>query len=239
MTAPIVPPPVTAPMPPISRGALGRLATGLVAYGLIGLAIALIGLFALLYAGQRIGGLADRTGEQVESLIATLDQTAVALDDAGSTALSFAVTLERTPPIVRQAATTVGNLTDNLQAVAAQLAGISILGNRPLEDVSVLFAQMAADLQGLDTRLDLVASELEGNRDALLGNADSLRALGAEVADVADGLREGFVEDSLADVQVLLTILFLLLVAWTAVPAAGALGVGLWLRRELARSGGA
>jgi antibiotic biosynthesis monooxygenase (ABM) superfamily enzyme len=50
---------------------------------------------------------------------------------------------------------------------------------------------------------------------------------------VADDLRTGIVQDSLADVQLILTVLFVLLVAWTAVPAAGALWIGWWLRREL------
>ena len=56
---------------------------------------------------------------------------------------------------------------------------------------------------------------------------------GHAVGTVADDLRTGIVQDSLADVQLILTVLFVLLVAWTAVPAAGALWIGWWLRREL------
>ena len=239
MTAPIVPPPLTAPMPPISRSGLGRLATGLVAYGAIGLAIAVLGLFALLYAGQRIGGLAERTSAQVETIITTLDRTATVLDDAGATAVSFAATLERMPPIVDQAATTIGSLQGNLRGIESQLSAFSILGSTPLASTAARFGEIADDLEGLDTRLGLLASDLADNKARLLANADSLRALGAQLGTVADDLREGVIEDSLADVQFLLTVLFVLLVAWTAVPAAGALGVGIWLRRELARSGGA
>ena len=237
MTAPIVPPAVTAPMPPISRTGLTRLAGGLVAYGVVGLAIAVLGLVALLYAGQRIGGLVDRTTVQVESIIATLDRTSTVLDDAGASAVSFASTLERMPPIVAQSATTLGNLQGNLLEVESQLASFSILGATPLAGTAELFGQMAGDLEGLDTRLGLLASDLVDNKARLLANATSLRALGTQLGGLADGLREGVIEDSLADVQALLTILFVVLVAWTAVPAAGALGVGVWLRRELARSG--
>jgi hypothetical protein len=206
----------------------------MIAYGLIGLAIAVIGLAALLWVGGRVGGLADRTSVQVESIIATLDKTATALDDAGTSAVSFAVTLERTPPIVRQAADTIGNLQGNLRAVEQQLASFSILGNQPLSEAARLFGQMATDLDGLDTRLDSLAIALDDNKASLLANAESLRALGVEIEGLADDLRTGIVEDSLADVQVIVTVLILVLVAWTAVPAAGALGVGWWLRRELA-----
>lgn len=231
--------PAATATPPVSRAGLGRLATGLVAYGAIGLAIAVVGLVALLYAGQRIGGLAERTSAQVESIITTLDRTATVLDDAGATAVSFAATLERMPPIVDQAATTIGSLQANLRGIEAQLASFAILGSTPLAGTAERFGQIADDLDGLDTRLGLLASDLDHNKERLLANAASLRALGAQLSVLADDLREGVIEDSLADVQFLLTVLFGLLVAWTAVPAAGALGVGIWLRRELRRSGGA
>ena len=47
-------------------------------------------------------------------------------------------------------------------------------------------------------------------------------------------LRAGVVQDSLADVQFITTLLGLVLVIWIAVPAVGALFLGRWLRRELA-----
>ena len=37
----------------------------------------------MLYAGNRIGGLADRTTQQVETVIATLEDTSTVLIDAG------------------------------------------------------------------------------------------------------------------------------------------------------------
>jgi hypothetical protein len=215
------------------RSGLRRLGAGLIAYGLVGLAFALIGLVALVSVGGRVGDLADRTSAQVEGVVAALDQTATALTDAGTSATSFAVTLERTPPAVRQTAQTIGNLRANLVAVEDRLARITILGTRPLQDVASLFGQMASDLTGLDTRLELIASDLEGNKGALLTNATSLGALGARMQDLAGDLRGGAVTDSLGDVQATLTTVFILLVTWTAIPAIGALGLGWWLRSEL------
>mgnify|MGYP006387978273 CR=1 FL=1 len=73
-------------------------------------------------------------------------------------------------------------------------------------------------------------------RDTLIGPA--ARALVGyrplRLATVADELREGVVQDSLADVQLIATLLGLIFVIWTAVPAIGALFLGSWLRREMA-----
>ena len=215
------------------RHGLRRLSSGLIAYGLIGLALALIGAFALSWVAGRVGAVADRTGEQVESIVSTLDETAIVLSSMGTSATSFSGTLERTPPAVRQTAQTVANLRANLILVQGQLAAINILGARPLADAANLFGQMAADLAGLDARLEVIAADLDGNRTALLDNSTKLQSLGTELDGVADDLRAGSIEESLADVQAILIVLSALLVVWALLPAAGALGLGLWLRREL------
>ena len=185
-----------------------------------------------MWIGGRVGGIADRTSEQVESIVSTLDETALVLSSMGTSATSFSGTLERTPPAVRQTAQTVANLRANLAQVEGQLSAINILGARPLANAANLFGQMATDLEGLDTRLETIAADLDTNRTALLDNSTKLQALGTELDGLADGLRGGVVEDSFADVQLILAVLSLLVVAWTAFPAAGALGLGWWIRRE-------
>lgn len=230
----VIPPDVTNRRRPLSlRGGLLRLSTGLIAYGLIGVAVTVIGAFALLWVGGRLGGIAERTGTQVESIVATLDSTAIVLDRAGTSATSFSRTLERTPPAVRQTAVTVANLRSNLILVQGQLSAISILGSQPLSNVAAQFGQMATDLEGLDTRLETIATDLDNNRTALNENAASLQFLGVKLDGVADDLRSGVIEDSFADLQMILTVLSALLIAWTALPAVAALGLGWWIRREL------
>ncbi len=212
---------------------LRRASTGLLLYGAVGLTVAVLGLVALVWVGGRVGGLAERTGTQVESIAATLDASAAALTDAATTSVSFAVTLERTPPTVRQAAQTVADLEADLRRTSDQLSAISIFGTRPLGEVASLFGTMASDLDGLDTRLDLIATDLESNKGALLTNAASLRALGVRLDSLAADLRGGFVEDSFADVSAVLTLLAVALILVTALPAAGALAFGWWLRGML------
>ena len=76
----------------------------------------------MLYVGNRVGdaGRLDRaTGSS--TLVATVEDSATVLKDAGSTALSFATTLERTPPTVRQAASTVESVRKTLLTIQSQL----------------------------------------------------------------------------------------------------------------------
>jgi hypothetical protein len=228
------PPPLGPPPPPDLRPTLRRLGTGLVIYGTIGVLLALVGLLLMLYVGGRIGELADRTSAQVDTIIATLDDTSAALIDAGATAGSFAGTLERTPPTIRGVADTIGDIQSQLEAVSSQLALFSILGANPLSGVGALFGGIAGGLSGLDSELTQVATDLADNRDRLVANATSLETLGLRLDQIADQLRTGVVQDSLADVQVVTTLLVFTLVIWTAVPAVGALLLGWWLRRELA-----
>lgn len=215
------------------RGGLRRLSTGLIAYGIAGLAVALLGLGALGWTAGRVAGLAVTVDAEVSELATTLDRTADTLDAAGSSAVTFAVTLERTPPSVRQTAETIRNLRPNLQAIESQLSSISILGNRPLADAARLFGEMASDLQGLDTRLDLIAADLETDRDALLRNADSLEELADRTAFMAERVRTGFIQGGLEDLRLVLVLTILVFVGWTAVPAIGALALGIWLRRTI------
>jgi hypothetical protein len=234
MTAPPVRPPIEVAVVerPIGlRVGLRRLSLGLLVYGAVGLALAIIGLLAMLYVGGRVGDMAERTSDQMETLIATVDDASVALTDAGATAGSFATTLDRTPDTVRQAAQTVRGVRDSLFRIEDTLGSISILGNQPFDTVSAQFGQIAEDLLGLDARLEAIANSLEDNSTKLRENASSLTNLGSRLGQVADQLRTGIVQDSLDDVRVTVTVFLLVLVVWTAVPAVGALVLGFWLRR--------
>ena len=215
------------------RSGLRRLATGLIVYGVIGLLLAMIATVALFYAGNRLSSVATRVDAQLDSVVATLDRTADVLADAASTATSFAVTIERTPPVVRQTAAAIAELRTGLRNAQQEMAAVTILGREPLGGVSDVFGRMASNLDGLDTRLELIAGDLEANRTALLANAESLGALSDQMASVARDLETGTVQDSFADLQAAIVIIAIVLVVWMTVPAAGALWLGRWLRAEV------
>jgi hypothetical protein len=215
------------------RAGLRRLATGLIVYGVIGLILASVATVALVAAGGRLASLGGRVEERLETVVAALDRTSSALADASSSATSFSFTIERTPPAIRQTAQTIADLRTDLRSVQAQMGAIQILGRQPLSGVSDAFGRMATNLDGLDTRLELIASDLEGNRAALVSNAASLGALGDQMAVISADLETGVVQDSLDDVRIAITIISIVLIVWMTIPAAGALWLGRWLLSEV------
>lgn len=215
------------------RAGLRRLATGLIVYGVVGIVLAVLAAIALGWAGGRLGSVGGRVETQVASIVETLDRTGTALRAAGSSATSFAVTMERTPPVVRQTAQTIADLHTDLLGLQQQFIQVEILGRRPLGSVADGFGRMAANLDGLDGRLELIATDLESNRAALVANSSSLTALGERIAAMGDDLQGGVVEDGLADLRASVMVLALVLIVWIAIPAVGALWLGWWLRGEV------
>ncbi len=217
--------------PPGLRSGLRRLSTGLLVYGAIGLIVALLGLAALVWVGGRIDALAQRAQVQVDAVIASLDETANLLTVTGATAESFGGTLSATAATVAQAADTVRSVQPRLADLEGQFRSINILGNQPLANAADVVAGISSGLDGLDTRLDTVSDSLLGNRSSLEANAAAMTSLGVRLGDLADRLDAGI--GTVADVQAIITVTLLVFTAWTAVPAVGALILGLWLRREL------
>lgn len=213
---------------------LPHLSGGLIAYGIAGLVLALAGVVAFAWIGGRVSSVATSVDADVRQLTTALDRSADALHDAGDSAVSFSTTLERTPPSVRQSAETIRNLRPNLLELESQLGSINILGSQPLAVPARLFGDMARDLEGLDTRLEAIADDLQRDRTALGASAGSLRAAGDEAALLAERLRAGNIQYELVGLRSVLLVLTLLFVASMAVPAVGALMLGLWLRQRIA-----
>jgi hypothetical protein len=215
------------------RRGLRRFSQGLIVFGIAGLVISAFGLGTLLWTSATFGSFGTRVGDESTQLAQTLRNTAGTLHDASRSALSFGRTLDETEPSVAQAAQTIRNMRPRLEALEVQSTSLDIFGARPLQGIGQLFGQMADDLDGLDTQLDEISAGLGGNRSALDANARSLNGLGNELIAVAQRIEEGLVTETLADAQSILAAVLAIMVAWMAVPAAGAIAFGVWLRREL------
>jgi hypothetical protein len=226
--------PSTAPLD-LRRG-LGRLSRGLIAYGIIGLIVAVLGLGVLVYVNGRIDAAGARVDTTVAELATTLDRTAKALHDASTTAETFTVTLGRTEEAVSAAANTIIGVRTNLESLEGAMRAVDILGLTPLGPAADAVGGIANSIEGLDSRLTAIADGLTANGSALTANAASLGALGDSMAATAERLRSGVIEDSLSDVHLIIVAMVLLMTALAAVPAAGALAFGIWLRRELERT---
>jgi hypothetical protein len=218
---------------PRTRLGLRRLATGLIAYGVTGLAVALIGLAVMSSTVGRLGSLGTSLTGEVERLTVILERTAGALDEAGATATSFSGTIDRTGPAVRQAATAVRDIVPQLRGLESQATAISIFGSQPLAPLGQLFGQIAGELDGLDAQLDAIAEQLTANGSVLGANAESLGGLAREVRALGDRLEAGAGADRIGDVGGAVAALAIVLLVLAAIPAAGALAVGVWLRRFL------
>jgi methyl-accepting chemotaxis protein len=213
------------------RTGLRRLSNGLLVYGAIGLIIAILGLVALVWVGGRISSLADRASAQIDAVSATLDETANVLTVTGATATSFAGTLGGTASTVGQAADTIRAVKPRLADLETQFRSFNILGNQPLSSAADIVAEIGAGLEGMDTNLDAVSAGLNDNQGSLDRNAAALTALGVRLGTLADRLQTGI--GAAEDLKAIVTITLLVFTAWTAVPAAGALGLGWWLRKEM------
>jgi hypothetical protein len=224
--------PLTPVVPDLRLG-LGRLSRGLIAYGVVGLILAAICLAVLFYVSSRFDAAGERVETTMGELATTIDRTADVLHDASSTADSFTVTLGRTEEAVSAAADTIIGVRTNLETLESVLRTVNILGVTPLGTAADAVGGIAGSIKGLDSRLTAIADGLVTNGDSLAANATSLGQLGDSTAALAERLRSGVVEDSMADVQLVVVVMLVLMAAWAAVPAAGALAFGIWLRREL------
>ena len=94
-----------------------------------------------------------------------------------------------------------------------------------------MVGRVNAGLEGLDSKLDLVASQPARRPDSLNRDAAAMTSLGVRLGQSPIALGAGI--GTVADVQAIITVTLLVFTAWTAVPAIGALGLGLWLRKEV------
>jgi methyl-accepting chemotaxis protein len=215
-----------------------RLSRGLIAYGIVGLVVAAIGLGAMVWVNGRIGQIRDDAEGTVARLATTMELAANVLHGASTTAQSFSTTVDQSAQAVLAAAVTITEVRSELTALEAQLRSVNILGATPLSAPADAVGRIAASMDGLDGRLSAIADSGKGNRDALAGNSTALGELADSTQALAVRLGSGVGQDSFGEIQLVIAVTLLAFAAWSFVPAAGALGLGVWLRRELGRTPG-
>jgi hypothetical protein len=211
------------------------LCRGLIAFGIIGLLVAAIGFGAMVWVNSRISDLHDEARTTLIQLASTTELAATVLRGASTTAQSFSGTVDQSAQAVAAATLTVTQARSELAALEAQLRSVNFLGQTPLASSADSVARIATSLDGVDTQLPLIASDLGTNRDALARNAVALSDLAKSTTALAARLGPSSGPGSIGDVQQVVALSLLMFTAWSIVPAAGALGLGLWLQRELGR----
>ena len=129
-------------------------------------------------------------------------------------------------------------MRSDLSALEAQLRSVSILGATPLSSPADAVGRIAASMEGLDGRLAGIAESGMVNRDALVGNASALSELADGTRALAARIGSGVGEDSFGEIQLVIAVTLLAFAALSFVPAAGALVLGVWLRRALSPTAG-
>jgi hypothetical protein len=214
-------------------GGLHRLGTGLIAYGLIGLVVATIGLGGLVWVNGRFTTIRDEVETTLVQRATTMRLAAQVVRDAATTAQGFTVTLDQSALAVSSAAGTITEVRSDLDAVEQQLRSFNVLGAAPLAEAADDIGRIATSLDGVDTRFSLIADGLRGDRVGLEGIATSLGQLGDSTDLLAERLGAGVIGDSLGDIQRIMSVTLLVLTLWLVVPAFGSLALGVWLRRTL------
>lgn len=221
-----------------ARPALHRLARGLIAYGVIGLILAVLTSLAVVVAIGRLGAVGDAVGGSADELGTVLERTATVLDDASRSTQSIDATIDASSGALTTAAADLRAIDPQLRDIENRANAIDILGSQPLAPIAGLFGRIAGQLVDLDIQLDRVAASLGSNRAALTANGTSLAALAAETRQLAQRIAPDAVARAIADARWFAIALLAVVATGLALPAIGALVLGWWLRRELVRAAG-
>jgi hypothetical protein len=198
-------------------------AIGLVAYGIVGILL----LAVTFVAG---GAGVDRVERLTASLSGTLDVAA----NAARTSATAMTNLEAGVAQGVSGARDASQLADQASATSAQLAAamrISLFGTQPLLPLAASFEQLSGQLDSLSTNLDNIGGALDTSgtdlgsvqrqMDRLATRLEEIVVPNGAVAMIgAGGLR----------------LTFMALLLWLAIPAVGALVVGLALLSAVRRA---
>jgi hypothetical protein len=231
----------------MTAGSLGALRTdglerrrrttgvALVAFGLVGLVLVVLGLGALARLGP-LDAPADAAGvDPMAELRLTLGSSEATLRDAAVSARSAGSGLVEAADAVGSAGTLTTDLASTMRGLADALR-ISILGAQP-------FAVVAPAFDAVADRAAALATDLEGVRTTVQVGADDLDALAdrlVELGERVERLRESVGRATLGGLEGLesLRLFAIALLAWLAVPAIASLWLGVRrLQRPVADEG--
>ncbi len=224
---------IASPVAPVPTSRLSLLAKVLIGYGVVGLIGAAIAAVLLVIAFSRVTTLSNQLTDNVGGVSAVLDKTATALDDAANSASSFATTLDAVSTATVNAATDLRQIVPRLRGLQEGANAVSILGSQPLGRLGQLFGEIADQVTNLTGELDTISKSLIGNRSALEKNATSLAGLADEVGTLSTTLAGDQLAVAIDSLRWLILALLAIAAIGAAVPAAGALIAGWWLRDML------
>jgi hypothetical protein len=197
----------------ISRRTTGRL---LIAYGVVGFALVVVGGIVGLDLAGRVEGL---TG----TATATLTAAARATDAAADAFVDVDVSLEEAQASSDAAAALAREASGSLRSLAAAM-DLTIFGAQPLSLLADDFEASADQAAELADTLDRVGASLGDTRTDVARIAPELTALGDELAALGT-------QPEAASAATPLRLFVALLLVWLVMQAAGSLIAGIVLAR--------
>ena len=197
----------------ISRRTAGRL---LIAYGVVGFALVVVGAIIGLDLAGRVEGL---TG----TATATLTAAARATDAAADAFVDVDVSLEEARDSSDAAAALAREASGTLRSLAAAME-VTIFGAQPLSALADDFEASAGQAAELADTLDRVGASLGDTRADVARIGPQLTALGDELAALG-------AQPESASAAAPLRLFVVLLLVWLVMQAAGSLVAGIMLAR--------
>lgn len=208
-----------------------RLGAALLAFGAVGVALAIVGSLVLTVAAVSTAGLNDRLeGSRVE-LVASLEHAQAAIGHAADTTENIGSTLDQTQATLATSSQTLTTLADASETLGSALLAISILGSQPFAAAGQQFKSLASQVRAYADHAAGLSASLQQNVQDTQTTATDLRNLQASLGDVATKL-EGMEVGTITTALLLGLLLMLALTVWLAVGAVGVAVVGYRIRRR-------
>jgi len=198
----------------ITRRTVGRL---LVAYGVIGFALVLVGALIGFDLAGRVEGLSGTATATLTAASRATDATADAFVDVDAS-------LEEARASSESAATLAREASGTLRSLAAAM-DLSIFGAQPLAPLAGEFEASADQAAELADTLDRVGSSLGDTRADVARIGPELTALSEELTALGD-------QPESASAAVPLRLFVVLLLVWLVMQAGGSLFAGVVLLRS-------
>ena len=207
-----------------------RLGLALVAYGIVGLVLAVAVAVAGLMAALRVDDVTARIEAQRVELVAAVGTTTELVG-------TLADTLDVARPGLDQVTTSAGRLSalaDQISTTADDLAGrldVQILGLQPFAGMGVQVRGIAEQTRGLASDLETIAPAITAASQGTGSIADGLRSLETRLSSLEARMAALGPFDEYGRWLFVGLILVVLLDLWLAIPAALAIVVGRRLRQ--------
>jgi hypothetical protein len=185
---------------------------GLVLYGLVGIALVVVGGTVGLEVAARVEGLATAAQGTLAAAARSVDAASDAFANVDSSLAESQTSAEAGATLARDASGTLASLSAAME--------LSIFGAQPLLPLAADFATSAEQAEALAVTLGRVASSLDDTRVDVSSIGDELDDLGTELAILRDSAGAGGDAPSVRP-------FVLLLLAWLLVPALGAVLGGM------------